>query len=118
MNRGTWKKSEREWADMLGGVRVPVTGRQRGAAPDVAHDIYAIEVKKVGHGKVNPYLPVKLRDAIDQAQKSAAYQYEQDGKARTPLVGIEYTNESRRVERYVVLSLADFLELTSLEEDR
>lgn len=117
MNRGTWKHSELVWATMLGGVRVPVTGRQRGAAPDVAHDLYAIEVKKVGHGKVNPYLPVRLRDAIDQAQKAAEHSFKEDGKARTPLVGIEYTNESRRIERYVVLSLADFLEITSTGDE-
>jgi hypothetical protein len=40
-----WKACERKIAEILGGVRVPVTGRQRGATPDVEHPSLSIEVK-------------------------------------------------------------------------
>lgn len=112
MNSGTWKNAELEWAAILGGVRVPITGRARGNVADVAHDLYAIEVKKVGQGK-RPYVTEKLKDAIDQAVQASATAFKQDGISRTPLVGIEQTNGSRRIERYVVLRLEDFLEITS-----
>lgn len=41
----TWKRVERAIAAAVGGERVPVTGRQRGSAPDVSHASLAIEVK-------------------------------------------------------------------------
>ena len=40
-----WKACERRVAEILGGVRVPVTGRQRGVAPDIEHETLSIEVK-------------------------------------------------------------------------
>lgn len=42
-----WKACERRVAEVLGGVRVPITGRQRGATPDVEHAALSIEVKAV-----------------------------------------------------------------------
>ena len=57
--RGTWKASERRIAEKLGGKRVPVTGRERGSAPDVEHKLYAIEHK---YGKV---LSSRLQTAIE-----------------------------------------------------
>src|SRR5690606_30020376 len=117
VNRNTWKSAEVEWAEALGGVRVPITGRARGSAPDVAHDLYAIEIKKVSReAKRNPYLTSALLDAYDQAVKAGEHSFREDGKARIPLVGLERTNDSRRIERFVLLSRADFLELTSLED--
>jgi hypothetical protein len=32
-----WKQAERRIADLLGGQRIPVTGRQRGDTPDIEH---------------------------------------------------------------------------------
>jgi hypothetical protein len=60
----TWKKIERQVAALLGGERVPVTGRQRGSAPDVTHPVLSIEVK---HRKE---LPDWLLDALRQAEAS------------------------------------------------
>jgi len=40
-----WKRTERNVAALLGGRRVPVTGRQRGDTPDVAHPLLSLEVK-------------------------------------------------------------------------
>ncbi len=45
MSERAWKRTERAIAARLGGVRVPVSGRQRGDAPDIAHPTFAVEVK-------------------------------------------------------------------------
>ena len=60
----TWKLVERKIAAILGGERVPVSGRQRGSAPDIEHSHLSIEVK---HRKS---LPSWIHDAMDQAQAS------------------------------------------------
>jgi hypothetical protein len=62
MSRPNWKRTERRIAEELGGQRVPVTGRQRGDAPDIAHPTFAIEVKH------RASLPQWLLDACNQAQ--------------------------------------------------
>ena len=56
-----WKEVERAVAAKLGGQRVPITGRQRGDAPDVQHPWLSIEVK---HRQL---LPAWLHDAMSQA---------------------------------------------------
>lgn len=61
----TWKAVEREIARRLGGERVPITGRVRGSAPDIAHERWAVEVK---HRKA---LPAWLWEAVDQAVRAA-----------------------------------------------
>ncbi len=60
-----WKACERRIAEVLGGVRVPVSGRQRGATPDVEHPILSIEVKS------RKSLPGWLLDALEQAQAAS-----------------------------------------------
>ena len=60
----TWKAVERSIARLIGGERVPVTGRQRGSAPDIEHDFLSVEVK---HRKS---LPSWLHEAMNQAQAS------------------------------------------------
>ncbi|MBA3554493.1 MAG: hypothetical protein H0W29_07030 [Gemmatimonadales bacterium] len=57
-----WKNIERKVAAIIGGVRVPVTGRSRGDAPDIAHERLAIEVK--AWAKV----PASLREPMAQAR--------------------------------------------------
>lgn len=61
----TWKSAERKIAALLGGERIPITGRARGNAPDIQHDTLSLEVK---HWKK---FPAWLLDAMDQAEKSA-----------------------------------------------
>ena len=105
--RGTWKASERRMASALGGVRVPVTGRMRGSAPDIAHETYAIE-----HKYGQRLLSARLHEAVEQAVATAT---EQGG--RIPLVTIEEHKPGRREnECYVLMRLPDFLELTSVED--
>jgi len=60
-----WKRTERAIAERLGGQRVPVSGRQRGDAPDIAHDREAVEVK---HRRS---VPAWLTGAMAQATASA-----------------------------------------------
>jgi len=104
VNRATWKAHERWWAAQLGGKRVPVTGRQRGSAPDVEHDRYAIEIKC---GRV---LSPRLREGMAQAvAAAAAYPH----GARTPLLCVTHSvGPGRPNEHYVVLRLQDWQALT------
>lgn len=60
-----WKQAERRIASILGGVRVPVTGRQRGTTPDVEHETLSIEVKS------RKTIPAWLLDALEQAQAAS-----------------------------------------------
>ena len=60
----TWKRVERQVAGILGGQRVPVSGRQRGDQPDIQHPWLSLEVK---HRKT---LPAWLADAMQQAEAS------------------------------------------------
>ncbi len=53
-------------ARRLGGRRVPVSGRQRGDVPDIAHPDLAIEHK---YGKV---ISVRTQTALEQADAAAA----------------------------------------------
>lgn len=60
-----WKACERRIAKFIGGQRVPVSGRQRGDAPDIEHNWLCPEVK------YKQKFPNWLHDAMDQAVKSA-----------------------------------------------
>jgi len=64
MTDKAWKRAERRVADVFGGTRVPITGRARGSAPDVAHPLYALEVK------YRKRLPEWIKDAMSQARAS------------------------------------------------
>ncbi|MEJ5225350.1 MAG: hypothetical protein WHV44_12910 [Anaerolineales bacterium] len=65
MGDKAWKRTERTIAARLNGQRVPITGRARGSAPDIAHPWLSIEVK---HRK---RLPLWLLEALDQARAAA-----------------------------------------------
>ena len=58
-----WKATERAIAKLLGGQRVPITGRQRGDVPDIAHPWLALEVK---HRKTA--VPKWIINAMEQAE--------------------------------------------------
>ena len=91
-----WKRTERKIAAALGGQRVPVTGRARGDAPDVAHKWLAVEAK---HRRT---LPAWLQTALAQAQASA-----HDGQL--PIV-VLHQHGQRHANDLVVLRLADFVD--------
>ena len=60
-----WKACERKVAALLGGTRVPVSGRGRGHSPDIHHGSFSIEVKS------RKKFPAWLEDAMRQAEASA-----------------------------------------------
>ena len=64
-HRRAWKKNESQIAAVIGGKRVPVSGRQRGDAPDIEHNFLSIEVK------LRARLPGWLHNAMHQAEASA-----------------------------------------------
>jgi len=90
----TWKACERTIAKILGGERVPVSGRQRGDSPDIAHDWLSIEVK---HRKS---LPSWLWDAMDQAQASKV-------EDQLPIV-VLHEKSQKYSECFVLMRLDDF----------
>ena len=93
-----WKRAERVIAEMLHGKRIPVTGRTRGDAPDVAHPDLSIEVK---HWKKIPGKTF-MNDAMDQAVKSA-------DDTQIPIV-VAHSKGQSYGESMVYIRLDDFIE--------
>jgi hypothetical protein len=60
-----WKACERRVARYIGGLRKPITGRQRGDAPDVEHNWLGVEVK------YRKKLPDWIKDAMSQAKAAS-----------------------------------------------
>jgi hypothetical protein len=104
MTNPAWKRTERVIAARLGGQRVPVSGRQRGDAPDVAHDRLSIEVK---HRKS---IPGWLRDAMHQAAASST-------NGRLP-VAIIHTHGGRHGDDLCLIRLSDLVRLIDRGTDR
>jgi len=92
-----WKETERQVARRLGGQRVPITGRQRGDAPDVEHPLWSVEVK---HRRV---IPSWLHNAMAQAIAAV----------RDNQVAIVVLHEAGRLHDndYVVVRMKDWVEL-------
>jgi hypothetical protein len=93
MSWQTWKATERAIAGWLGEVRVPVSGRARGDAPDVIHPRLSIECK---HRQT---LPVWLVDAMRQAIAAA-------GPEQIP-VAILHAHGGRHADDLCMARLAD-----------
>jgi hypothetical protein len=102
MTEKSWKYAERRIAALLGGRRVPVSGRSRGDAPDVEHDLLAVEVKS------RNTFPAWLEDALKQAEASA-----RDGQLP---VAILHGRRRRYGDALVVLRVSELAKL--LEESR
>jgi hypothetical protein len=91
----TWKRTEREVAALIGGERVPITGRGRGSEPDVRHDIYSVEIK------YRKALPDWMHDALDQAEKAK--------KRPDQLPIVIFREKGQRVSQaFVMLRLGEF----------
>jgi hypothetical protein len=91
-----WKKTERAIAQRLGGERVPVPGRARGSAPDIAHDWLCPEVK---HRKS---IPLWLLQAVSQAQAAARGD-------QLPVV-VVHQHGARHADNLVILKMSDFVD--------
>jgi hypothetical protein len=92
------KSCERKVAALLGGKRVPASGRTRGDAPDVLHNSLSSEVKN------RKKLPAWIEDAMKQAQASAT-----NGQL---LVAVLHQNGWRCTDCLVVLRLKGFINHT------
>jgi hypothetical protein len=99
----TWKKSELAIAKLLGGQRVPITGRARGNVPDVAHPWLAIEVKSMKN------LPSRVLTAMDQAEKSARFERDKFGLRKLPVAVLHSDFHDHRND-LVVLRLHEFID--------
>ena len=95
--RRSWKRTESQVASRIGGERVPVTGRARGDAPDIAHDIWSPEVKHWTR------MPVRVVDAMSQAKAAAR-------NGQIPIVVLHQAGK-RHDDDLVVVRLADFVDL-------
>ncbi len=89
-----WKACERKVAALLGGRRIPVSGRGRGDNPDIHHELLSIEVKS------RKTIPGWLEDAMRQAEVSV-----KDG--RLPVV-VLHQDHVPYAESLVILRLDDF----------
>ncbi len=92
-----WKQAERRVAAILGGRRIPVSGRGRGDNPDVEHPALSVEVK------ARASFPAWLEDALKQAEASAA-------GGKTPVAVLHPDRRPYR-DALVVLRLSEFAEL-------
>jgi hypothetical protein len=92
-----WKACERCIAELLGGVRVLVSGRARGDAPDTEHPVFSVEVK------AGAKLPVWIEGAMRQAESCA-----RDGK--TPVV-VPHEDGRRYADALVMCRFSKFVEL-------
>lgn len=91
-----WKHTERAIAALLGGKRVPITGRQRGDVPDVLHPDFSIEVKH------RQELPGWLTEAMEQAVAA------KHGK-QLPIV-VLHLKGRKHMDDLVIIRLQDILD--------
>tara|TARA_Y100001938_G_scaffold150653_1_gene242663 strand:+ start:2835 stop:3206 length:372 start_codon:yes stop_codon:yes gene_type:complete len=104
----TWKQSERDAAETIGGTRIPVTGRHSGDVPDIEHNFFAIEHK---YGK--RVISATIKKALSQARKASRNKY---GGCfctdKMPIVTIEQAaGPGKKNERLVMLDIDDFVSL-------
>jgi hypothetical protein len=90
-----WKACERRVAELLGGKRVPVSGRTRGDSPDIEHPTLSIECKS------RKKLPAWIEDAMRQAEASAMY-------GQLPMA-VLHQDGRRYTESLVVVRLEGFV---------
>jgi len=91
MSEPRWKRHERLIARLLGGQRLPNTGRR---APDALAGPWAIEVK------TRRTLPKWLLTAIAQAEEGA------EAMGRLPLVVLVHApGQGRRAQRFALMPL-------------
>jgi len=81
-------------AELLGGCRVPASGRARGDSPGVEHPALAVEVKR------RKRVPGWLEEALERAETSA-----RDGQLT---VAVLHQDTRRYADCLVVLRLKDF----------
>ena len=97
-----WKVCERRVAELLGGHRVPVSGRGRGYTPDIEHPTLSIEIKS------RKKFPAWLEDALLQAEASAK-------NGRLPMV-VLHQDGQRYTGSLLLLRLEEFSKFLKRKE--
>lgn len=90
-----WKAVELKLAKMIGGERVPITGRQRGSSPDIRHPYLSIEVKE------RQKLPDWIHEAMEQAEMAKC-----DGEHP---ITILHEKGQKHTDDFVVMRLGEFI---------
>ena len=98
-----WKQVERRIAAILGGRRIPVSGRGRGDNPDIDHPALCVEVK------ARASFPAWLEDALKQAELSAT-------EGKTPAV-VLHQDRRKYPDALVVCRLSEFAGLVGSRSD-
>jgi hypothetical protein len=93
----SWKEAERRIAAILGGERVPVSGRGRGDAPDIDHPVLSVEVKS------RATIPRWITDALEQAESASR-------EGRMP-AAVLHPDQGRYADPLVVCRLSEFAQL-------
>ena len=99
-----WKQVERRIAAILGGRRIPVSGRGRGDNPDIEHPTLSVEVK------ARDGFPAWLEDALRQAEVSA-------GEGKTPVAVLHPDRARYSSDALVVCRLSEFAKLVRESSD-
>ena len=101
MNRNTWKSQEREYAKLLHGVRIPVTGRTGSEVPDINSFTIVGEVKKSNTGKAVSLKTLKALRGIKEIGNFTG---------KLPILLQAHKDKGKRdIEHVVTLYLEDFL---------
>jgi hypothetical protein len=100
----SWKVAERRVAEILGGERVPINGRQRGSAPDIVHDTLSLEVKS------RKSIPAWLTEALEQATASS-----RDGRLPASVIHVQ---GKPYADALVMVRLGDFAEYLTKPETK
>jgi hypothetical protein len=93
----SWKSAERRIAAILGGERLPVSGRGRGDAPDIDHPVLSVEVKS------RATIPRWLTDALEQAESAS-----RDGRMPAAVL---HPDRGRYADALVICRLSEFAQL-------
>ena len=112
--RTTWKQSERRMASMLSPAarRVPVSGRERGHAPDIEGVTWAGRRVAIEHKYGKRILSARLGTAIEQAKAACR------GDSDIPLVTIEETGLSSTNLRLALLDVGQLVDIIEHYERR
>ena len=108
----TWKASERRMAAILGGVRVPVTGRARGSVPDIEGASVAGRRLAIEHKYGSRIISARVHEALLQARAARR------SPADIAIVTIEEAGLGRLNERLVLMDAQDFANVIAWYEGR
>lgn len=103
MNRETWKAQEREYAKLINGQRIPVTGRSGSDVPDITSHTIVGEVKKSSKGKCVSLKTLKALRGIKEVGNATH---------KIPVLFQAHKESDKRdIEHVVTMYLEDFIHI-------